>query len=363
MDPLSDSRPSEVLIITESTSLINTTDPLVSVLIPCYNAQETVDDAITSIIHQDLKAWELILMDDGSTDSTRGLLQAFAERDGRVRLFHQPHAGIIEALNAGLRLCRAKYIARMDADDLASPHRLGKQVAFLDSNPSIAVVGCLVEGYPPDKIGEGFRLYLEWMNRLTTPDAIAGEIYIESPMAHPSVMVRQSWLELVGGYQEHGWPEDYDLWLRLHLAGAKFAKVPELLISWREHPHRLTHIDPRYSTDSFLRAKAHYLCQGALKDRDALFIWGAGQTGRKIARLLVGYGTPLAAFIDVDPHKIGRKRLGRDVLPPDQLLPAWARFKRPVLLAAVSSRGARSTIRECLNKLGLCEASDWWAVA
>jgi glycosyltransferase involved in cell wall biosynthesis len=325
-------------VIEKTTTYHNTSIPLVSVLIPCYNARQTVDDAIASIIHQSLKAWGLILIDDGSTDGTLDLLLVWEARDARVCVFHQPHAGVIEALNGGLRFCKTEYIARMDADDLASPHRLGKQVAFLDSHPDIAVVGCLVAGYPPDGIGEGFRPYLEWMNRLITHDEITSEIYIESPLAHPSVMARKSWFEFVGGYQEHGWPEDYDLWLRLHIAGARFAKVPEIMISWCEHPHRLTHMDPRYSADAFLGAKAHYLCQGALKDRDALFIWGAGQIGRKLSKLLIGYGVPLKAFIDVDPRKLGHKRLARDVLPPDMLLPAWIRFKRPVLLAAVGSR-------------------------
>lgn len=347
----------------EMTPYDNTSTPLVSVVMPCYNARETVDEAISTIVCQGLQRWDLIVIDDGSSDGTHERLLSWARHERRLRLFHQPHAGIIPALNVGLQACKADYVARMDADDLASPQRLEKQVAFLDENPDIAVVGSLVDGHPPESIAEGFRLYLEWMNGLITPEAIAREIYIESPLAHPSVMMRRSWLERVGGYQEHGWPEDYDLWLRLHLAGAKFAKVPQTLLSWREHPHRLTHQDRRYSTDNFLRAKTHYLNQGILKDRDALFIWGAGRTGRKLARQLLEHEAPLLAFVDVDPHKIGRRRLGREVLPPDQLLPAWFQCQRPVLLAAVASRGARSTIREALDNFGLHEASDWWAVA
>ena len=85
-----------------------------------------------------------------------------------------------------------------------------------------------------------------------SPDAIAREIWIESPLAHPSVVMRRTCLERLGGYQDHGWPEDYDLWLRMHLAGERLAKVPEVLLDWREHPARLTRIDSRYAVENFL---------------------------------------------------------------------------------------------------------------
>jgi hypothetical protein len=194
-------------------------------------------------------------------------------------------------------------------------------------------------------------------------EAITREIFIESPLAHPSVAFRKRWVEQVGGYQEHGWPEDYDLWLRLCLAGAKFAKVPEILLYWREHEHRLTRTDSRYSVENFLRAKAHYLCQGPLRDRDRVIIWGAGQMGRRLSKHLEREGAPLAVFIDIDPAKIGRKRRGRLIVAPEDLKHWIERFERPVVLAAVSSRGARELIRERLSGMGLREGLDWWAVA
>jgi cellulose synthase/poly-beta-1,6-N-acetylglucosamine synthase-like glycosyltransferase len=177
------------------------------------------------------------------------------------------------------------------------------------------------------------------------------------------VLIRHAWLEQVGAYQEQGWPEDYDLWLRLHAAGAKFAKVPEVLLYWRERPDRLTRTDGRYAVENFLRAKAHYLCQGPLEERDAVLIWGAGQMGRRISKHLARGGAQLAAFIDIDPGKIGRKKRGLPIIAAEDAIAWWERYRHPIVLAAVGSRGARSQIREYLGGLGLVEGRDFLAVA
>lgn len=339
------------------------TNPAVSVILPCYNAAGTVDETLQSLLQQTLEAFEIIAIDDGSTDHTLQRLQAWSKRDRRIHILERPHRGVIEAANAGLEKCTAPFIARMDADDVAYPQRLAKQLSFLNQNPDIAVVSCLVEGVPPEAVGQGFQIYLDWLNSLITPEAIAREIYIESPVANPSTMIRKSWFMEAEGYQEHGWPEDYDLWLRLHLAGAKFAKVPEVLLSWREHPDRLTRTDSRYSVENFLRAKAHYLCQGIVKERDAVILWGAGQMGRRLSKHLLRGGAPLVAFIDIDPKKIGRKRRGCTIHAPTDLPTLWERFQSPILLAAVGSRGARALIRKQLATMGFQEGRDWWAVA
>ncbi len=330
---------------------------------PCYDAQGTLDDAVRSILEQTLSNFELITVDDGSTDRTPDLLRDWAGKDRRVRILSLSHSGIIEALNRGLVACRAGLIARMDADDRAHPERLAKQVHFLTEYPNIAVVGSYVEAFPGDQVQEGFRQYLAWLNGLDTPELIARDIFVESPLAHSSTMIRADWLRQVGGYQEHGWPEDYDLWLRMHVAGARMGKVQELLLDWREHPDRLTRTDGRYSVENFLRAKAHYLCQGPLSDREAVVIWGAGQMGRRLSKHLERGGASLVAFVDIDPKKIGSIKRGLPILSAEELPDLLRQYREPVVLAAVGSRGARDLIRARLDGMGLVETQDYWAVA
>jgi len=112
-----------------------------------------------------------------------------------------------------------------------------------------------------------------------------------------------------------------------------------------------------------LRAKAYYLTRGPLVGRQAVIIWGAGMMGRGLCKQLERVGTPLAAFVDVDPGKIGRLRRGLPVISPGELPGLWSRLSNPVLLAAVGARGARALIRQQLQAFGLEEGSNWWSVA
>ncbi len=337
--------------------------PKVSVLMPCFNAASTLDATCESAQAQSYNDFEVVAVNDGSIDATPDILAHWAAKDARFKPLHLKHRGIITALNLGIEACRGEYIARMDADDLMRPQRLEKQVLYLDNHPDVALVSSLVEGFPQKKLREGFRIYIEWLNSLRSHEEICREMFVESPLCHPSVMIRKQVVLELGSYQENGWPEDYDLWLRMYLAGYRFAKLPEVLLDWREHPQRLTRTDSRYSVENFIRAKAHYLSRGPLKDRDAVILWGAGMMGRRTSKHLIREGVPLVAFIDIDPKKIGRTLRNLPIISPDELLEWWRQYKRPALLAAVGARGARQLIRERLMRFDLVEGEDWWGVA
>ncbi|MDI6696411.1 MAG: glycosyltransferase [Anaerolineales bacterium] len=337
--------------------------PVVSVLMPCYNAAATLPDALRSLKQQTLTDFEIIAVDDGSSDDTLEILGSWAAADSRLRVLACRHGGIIAALNEGLAACSAPYIARMDADDCSHAQRLEYQVAFLNDHPEIDVVSCRVTGFPAGQVRQGFAIYLDWLNALLTDDDIRREIFVESPLPHPSLTFRRESLLRVGGYQDRGWAEDYDLLLRLYLAGARFAKLEGYLLEWREHPQRLTRVDSRYSLENFLRAKAYYLTRGPLAGRDSVIVWGAGMVGRRLGKHLLRQGAPLTAYIDIDPRKIGRTRRGLPILSPEALPELWRRSSSPVVLAAVGARGARQLIRQRLTAIGLREGQDWWGVA
>lgn len=337
--------------------------PVVSVLMPCYNSAQTINQALDSIFAQTLFDFELIAVDDGSIDGTGQLLQQRAATDPRLKLIKIPHRGIVAALNRGLEACRAPIIARMDSDDIAHPDRLKLQLDFLERNPQIGVAGCLVKAFPEHQVRQGFQVYLDWLNALIDDSSIRREIFIESPLPHPSVTFRKEAVLSAGGYQDRGWAEDYDLWLRLYLAGVGFGKVPEVLLDWREDAGRLTRTDSRYSLENFIRAKAHYLPRGPLAGRASVIIWGAGMTGRRICKQLVRRDVPVVAFIDVDQRKIGRTKRGFPVYSPEKIPELWDSSPNPVLLSAVAARRARNLIREYLVNLNFVEGIDFWMVA
>jgi glycosyltransferase involved in cell wall biosynthesis len=337
--------------------------PEVSVLMPCYNAAETLSETMESLLEQSHPDFEIIIVDDGSTDQSSEILKKYSRTDARVKYFFREHLGIIPALNYGLQQCSGQLIARMDTDDICLPTRLEKQAQYLTENNNVDLVASLIEGFPKEDIRGGFHVYIDWLNSLVSDDQIKREIFVESPFAHPSVMFRKQAIDRLGGYQEHGWAEDYDLWLRMVQAEMNFAKIPEMLLRWRDHPPRLTRTDSRYSLTNFLRAKAHYLIKGPLVGRDAVIIWGAGMMGKRLSKQLLERGAPLVAFIEVDQAKIGRERRGVEIFGTPELKSIWARYDNPIVLTAVGARGARVLIRVELNANGLIEGRDWFAAA
>ena len=165
--------------------------PLVSVVLPVYHAAPTLARAVASIQGQTWSSWELIAVDDGSTDGSREILARFARADPRVRVLSQAHAGVTVAANAGLAAARGDLIARMDADDWSHPERLAEQVALLENDRSLGVVSCLVEFGGDPVARKGYALHVDWVNSLVTPEAIAAGRFVESPVANPSVMFRR----------------------------------------------------------------------------------------------------------------------------------------------------------------------------
>ncbi len=337
--------------------------PRVSVLLPVFNASTTLAETLQSIQAQSCEDFEVVAIDDGSEDGSGDILLEWSRRDPRFRVLLTDHQGIVEAPNRGLALCQSAYVARMDADDRMHPERLEKQLAWLERDLGLSVVSCLVEIFPREETGEGMLVYEAWLNGLVDSAEIEREFFVESPIANPSAMMRREDLVDLGGYQDRGWPEDYDLWLRYRAAGRCFAKVPEVLHYWREHPRRATHVQGRYSVENFLRAKAHYLCAGPLQERDGLAVWGAGKTGRRLAKHLEREGRAPDVFVDIAPKKIGGTLRRKSVIGPEDLLAWWTRHERPILLAAVASRGARALIREALDGWGLIEGNDFLCVA
>jgi glycosyltransferase involved in cell wall biosynthesis len=339
--------------------------PRVSILLPARNAAPTLPDALASLSRQTLKNWECVLVDDASDDATGELAEQWAREDSRVRVIHLPaHGGIVAALNAAVRAARGSYLARQDADDRSHPRRLEKTLALLEADPRLAAVSCQVRLFPEESVLPGLRAYGEWLNRQVSSDQIARAIWVESPLPHPAVVMRREALQSCGGYRETPWPEDYDLWLRMHRARWRFGKVPEVLYDWRHGPGRLTFADPRYSPEAFLGCKIHHL-RSSLEGRP-LLIWGAGRDGKRLARALREEGLRPRAFIDIDPRKIGRTRQGLPTLSAEALSAEEADGSAcsdgAVILVAVGTKGARRLIRGRLQALGFSEGADFFCL-
>ena len=349
--------------------------PLVSVVLPVRNAAATIVRAVASVRAQTLPEWELIVVDDGSTDGTREILRELARAEPRIKLIVQVPAGVAAAANAGVAAAQGKFIARMDADDESHVERLAAQVDFLEAreNRDVGVVGSLVE-FGGDRVASaGYALHVDWTNSLLTPEAIALNRFIESPLVNPSVMFRRELVARHGGWRDGDFPEDYELWLRWLDAGVRMAKVPRVLLTWHDAPTRLTRTDARYGPEKFFEMKAEWSAREVgrivpnppserrVEDNvpcpRKIFIWGAGRHTRKRAAHLNAHGVTIAGYIDVDAKKTGRGLggTGVPVLDAEALPPPGEIF----VLSYVTTRGARDYNREKLRTRGYIEGRDF----
>jgi glycosyltransferase involved in cell wall biosynthesis len=332
--------------------------PRVSVLLPCRDAAEHLPHALDSLAAQRFEDFEVLAVDDASTDDTRAILTARAASDPRFRVLDGPGVGITAALRLAAQHANGELVARMDADDIAHHDRLAAQVNLLDACPDIGACGTGVRYFPDSVVRDGARRYERWINSLASPEAVARDLFVECPLAHPTLMLRRSALEVVGGYREVSWPEDYDLVFRLHAAGALLTNVPRVLHHWRERPERLSRRDSRYSADAFRRCKVHYLAPRIARHAGVV-VCGAGPIGKAFARTLIEAGSRVRAFVDVDPRKIGQTVYAAQVLPPAALDELRGTFA----VAAVGSERGREEIRRDLIARGWREITDFVAVA
>ena len=213
----------------------NSSSPRVSVILPAYNAARYLRPAVESILYQSFADFELIAVDDGSTDDTKLILKRFAARDARVKLISRPNTGYVRAMQDAIHASQGEYLARMDADDLAHPARLTMQVAHLDAHLDVSVVGSSYDLI--DDAGRYLRTQTQPADDATLQQqCLAGT----TPICHPTALIRRSDFDRVGGYDPAACPaEDLDLWLRLGEIG-KLACLPDRLMKYRLHPNSVS---------------------------------------------------------------------------------------------------------------------------
>ncbi|MDF1665746.1 MAG: glycosyltransferase [Planctomycetota bacterium] len=340
--------------------------PQFSILLPFFNARETLEECLDSVLNNSFESWECVLVDDGSTDSGASLVEARAKLDCRIRLISRPHEGLVAALNTGLEHCRGPWVVRLDADDKMGPERLSGLALAIDKEPSCDVWAGELRLFPAETASHGLHYYVDWLNSLKGHGDISRDIFVESPLAHPSVTYKRELVQELGAYRDGDWPEDYDLWLRLWESGARFGKTEDIAVFWRHHLDRLTFSDPRYRPEAFRELKVELLCRTRLKEEESVWMAGAGRDSKRFARSLEKKGKRIAGWFELDPRKIGQRIYGASVHSYDDLERLFSpskTTKSPHILAAVGVKGARQIIRDLFLSRELVEGLDFTCVA
>lgn len=328
---------------------------------PVRDAEETLQASLDSLLVETGSDIEFVLVNDGSNDSTLAILDAAAAIDARVVVVDRPRLGLVAALNAGLTVCRGEFVARHDADDLSIAGRLTAQRRFLLANSEIDLVATRCEVFRDDGPAKmGMLRWTEWSNGLETHEAMYRERFVESPFAHPSIMIRAATLRAADGYRLGDFPEDYELWLRLFADGRRFGRLPQLGVRIRDHDRRSIRNQPQYRPEAFRNLKIDHLRREFLQPGEPVLVFGGGPVARSWVTSLQENQVDVAGMVDINPRRIGQ--IVRDV-PVISTRQAVAGYRRVKALGAVGRPGGREDIRASLGELGRREGEDFIFVA
>ena len=330
---------------------------------PVRNEASLLPGCLKDILFQTLAKIELVIVDDGSTDTTAKVLKEASKRDPRIRVINTNHNGIISALNTGLAECNGQYVARMDADDRMDKTRLEKQLKLMKSNPELELSGCRIGGFTNSEvISQSIEKYQSWSNSLISHQQIEYDLFAECPIAHPTFFATRELFNKLGGYSINPWAEDYDFILRAYKAGAKLAKHPEKLVQKYHASGRLSRVEAIYKRPAMFEAKAHYMLEyGLLKNRRGVLIAGSGPTGRQAAESFEKRGVKILGYVDNRPGPPDRKvkswpAWGFRDLPPAEFL---EKFRDALILLAIGDSEGQRAFAELLRRLGFIENRDF----
>ncbi|MBT4289766.1 MAG: glycosyltransferase [Deltaproteobacteria bacterium] len=339
-------------------------NPLISILLPVYNASIFVNACLRSIQNQSFTDFETIIIDDGSTDGTYNTISKLIQNDQRFKLFRfQENRGIVAALNEGLEKCCGFWIARMDIDDIMHPDRLMKQLSFMTRHPDIDIQGTQVRLIRDDApITDGQHNYINWSNQLVEDKTIKQEIFAESPIIHPTFFLSRNYYSKLGNYQDNPWVEDYDFLLRAFNQGAKFGKIAEKLLIKRDHPQRVVRNDIRCKRKAMFAIKTHYFKKSNWFDpTKKLLIIGTGAVGKMLATALMNENIQVDGFINNDhSNKKGTlKGLPIYFLNEANAKQFFAEQKNTFYISAVGVPDGKKKVNQLLQQYQLKVAHDY----
>lgn len=286
----------------------------ISILMPARNAASWLPETLESIRLQTYADWELLAVDDHSSDHTLDLLEAAAASDSRIRVFSHTERGIIPALQRAYAQSTGTFITRMDADDIMPPDRLRKMVARLtELGPGNLVTGQV--RYFPTPVTEGYLKYEHWINTRTLKQDHYDHIYRECVVASPNWMVHASDLEQCEGISALEYPEDYDFIFRWYAAGFAIVSIPDTTLLWREHPLRTSRNSEIYDQASFFRLKLSWFLRLNAPGKYSLALFGAGEKGKLVAEFLDRHNLPFSWY-DVNYPRYNTGIKGHPILSP-----------------------------------------------
>lgn len=330
-------------------------DALISILIPFKNTSAYLVSCLDSVLRQSYSNWEIVAVDDHSTDKSRLILENYSLADSRIRLRTNEGVGIIEALRTAYKYSRGNMITRMDSDDLMLPDKLLELFQSLQKNGEghLAVGG--VKYFSKLGIGDGYKRYELWLNELTAKGTNYSELYKECVIPSPSWLALRKDLEKSGGFNEDRYPEDYDLTFRFYQQNLKVIPCRFKLHLWRDYPSRTSRTSNHYTQNFFLELKLYYFLKLHYSQNRELCLWGAGSKGKKLAAELLNKNIDFYWICD-NPKKIGKKIYGKLLYHYQKL----RELENPQSIITVANDNSQKQIKGFLHISGQNPLKDYF---
>ncbi len=327
--------------------------PKISVLMPVFNGEKYVKETIESVLNQTYTDFEFIIVNDGSTDKTRDIIESFDDK--RIKLYNlHENRGVGFASNFSVYKANGEYIARVDSDDIYHPDRLLLQKEFLDDNPDISLVKTLVKYFGDEDIQRSERynsfkttLEINKNNCITTED-ISRELYWHICIPHTTIMIRSEVMKKFG-YEDLRCCEDYNLFYKMNLEGYRMATIPEYLTKIRVSDNSITATNKKLLFSNVYYIKKDII--DVLFKKGKVYLWGASSFGKYTKEVLEDKGYKVAGFIDNDISKQKSKISNLEVYSPEIL--------KEDIKVIVTSQPGRKSIVSVLDKMGYKHIEDY----
>ncbi len=300
---------------------------------------------LDSILEQQYTNFEVLAVDDNSTDASSAILERYCEKDQRIKAFKNSGVGIIAALQVAYAKCKGIFITRMDSDDIMTPNKLDVLVNSLLKHKEGHIAIGLVQYFSKEGIHNGYLKYQQWLNFLTTSGSNYSEIYKECVVPSPCWMVYKSDFDLCGGFERDTYPEDYDLAFRFYAHKLKCIPCKEILHFWRDYSTRTSRTSEHYAENNFLDLKLHYFLKIDHDKSKKLVVWGAGKKGKTVAQKLTKRGLSFQWVCD-NEKKIGKHIYGIEMQSPA----AISKLKSLQVLVTVANQEDQKNITSFLQK-------------
>ncbi|TYB76482.1 glycosyltransferase family 2 protein [Bizionia myxarmorum] len=330
-------------------------NPQISIVTPFKNTENFLSECLKSIIGQSYTNWELLIVDDHSTDASYKLVSEFAKLDERIKLYKNPGSGIIEALQYAFLQSSGNYITRMDSDDIMLSNKLEVMLESLEQHGKRHVAIGQVTYFREGGISDGYAQYETWLNDLTETGSNYSEIYKECVIPSPCWMVHRDDFIACNGFSPKTYPEDYDLAFRFYKHNLKCIPCSEILHLWRDYNARTSRTHEHYAENNFLELKVHYFLELDYQTSRPLVLWGAGKKGKTVAKLLQKQNIPFYWICD-NPKKIG-KAIYTITLQDASYLKT---FNNPQCIITVANKKEQTFIRKQLSDLEMKSEIDYF---